>query len=92
MNIDFVNLQLQYQKDKTDINTNIQAVLNKSNYIMGDEAQQLERSLEDFTDPRYSICPSSGDYRIERLKSLEIIIAVYLSARDGKTTSLPLEY
>ena len=28
----------------------------------------------------------------EGLKSLEIIIAAYLSARDNKTISLPLEY
>ena len=28
----------------------------------------------------------------EGLKSLEVLIAVYLSARDGKTISLPLEY
>ena len=28
----------------------------------------------------------------EGLKSLELLIAAYLSARDGKTTSLPLEY
>ena len=28
----------------------------------------------------------------EGLKSLEVIIATYLSARDGKTISLPLEY
>jgi UDP-N-acetyl-2-amino-2-deoxyglucuronate dehydrogenase len=28
----------------------------------------------------------------EGLKSLEILIAAYLSARDGKTISLPLDY
>ena len=28
----------------------------------------------------------------EGLKSLEVLIAAYLSARDGKTISLPLEY
>lgn len=28
----------------------------------------------------------------EGLKSLEVLIATYLSARDGKTVSLPLEY
>jgi UDP-N-acetyl-2-amino-2-deoxyglucuronate dehydrogenase len=28
----------------------------------------------------------------EGLKSLEILIAAYLSARDGRTVSLPLEY
>ncbi|MBP7744476.1 MAG: gfo/Idh/MocA family oxidoreductase, partial [Brachymonas sp.] len=28
----------------------------------------------------------------EGLKSLELLIAAYLAARDGKTVSLPLEY
>ncbi len=28
----------------------------------------------------------------EGLKSLELLIAIYLSARDGKKVSLPLEY
>ena len=28
----------------------------------------------------------------EGLKSLEVLIAAYLSARDGKTISLPLDY
>jgi len=28
----------------------------------------------------------------EGLKSLELLIGAYLSARDGTTTSLPLEY
>ncbi len=28
----------------------------------------------------------------EGLKSLEVLIAAYISARDGKTVSLPLEY
>jgi UDP-N-acetyl-2-amino-2-deoxyglucuronate dehydrogenase len=28
----------------------------------------------------------------EGLKSLEVLIAAYLSARDGKTVSLPLDY
>ena len=36
-------------------------------------------------------CESETDGR-EGLKSLEVLIAGYLSARDGKTISLPLEY
>jgi UDP-N-acetyl-2-amino-2-deoxyglucuronate dehydrogenase len=28
----------------------------------------------------------------EGLKSLEVLIAAYISARDGKTVSLPLQY
>jgi UDP-N-acetyl-2-amino-2-deoxyglucuronate dehydrogenase len=40
----------------------------------------LRREAEPETDGR------------EGLKSLEILIAAYLSARDGKTISLPLDY
>ena len=60
MNIDFANLQLQYQKYKADIDTNIQAVLNKSNYIMGEEVHELERALEEFTGAKHAITCSSG--------------------------------
>jgi len=60
MDIDFANLQLQYQKYKVDIDTNIQAVLNKSNYIMGEEVHELERRLEDFTGAKHAITCSSG--------------------------------
>ncbi len=42
MNIDFANIQLQYQKYKIDIDANIQAVLNKPNYIMSEETQEFE--------------------------------------------------
>jgi len=60
MNIDFANLQLQYQKYKIDIDANIQAVLNKSNYIMGEEIHKLERALEGFTSAKHAITCSSG--------------------------------
>jgi UDP-2-acetamido-2-deoxy-ribo-hexuluronate aminotransferase len=60
MNIDFANLQLQYQKYKVDIDTNIQAVLDKSNYIMGEEVCELERALEGFTGAKHAITCSSG--------------------------------
>jgi len=60
MKIDFANLQLQYQKYKADIDTNIQAVLNKSNYIMGEEVHELERVLEGFTGAKHAITCASG--------------------------------
>jgi len=60
MNIDFANLQLQYQKYKTDIDANIQAVLDKSNYIMGEEVHELEQKLEEFTGAKHAITCSSG--------------------------------
>jgi UDP-2-acetamido-2-deoxy-ribo-hexuluronate aminotransferase len=60
MNIDFANLQLQYQKYKIEIDASIHSVLNKSNYIMGDEVQEFERSLEEFTLAKHAITCSSG--------------------------------
>jgi UDP-2-acetamido-2-deoxy-ribo-hexuluronate aminotransferase len=60
MNIDFANLQLQYKKYKTDIDEKIHLILKKSNYILGEEVQELEKSLEKFTGAKYSIACSSG--------------------------------
>lgn len=60
MKIDFAKLQHQYQLYKTDIDSNIQAVLNKSNYIMGDEVRDLESQLQDFTGVNHAITCSNG--------------------------------
>ncbi len=60
MKIDFANLQLQYQAYKEKIDSNIQAVLNKSNYILGEEVQILEQELQKFTGVKYAISCSSG--------------------------------
>jgi UDP-2-acetamido-2-deoxy-ribo-hexuluronate aminotransferase len=60
MNIDFANLQLQYQKYKTDIDEKIQSILKKSNYILGEEVRELEEKLEKFTGAKYAITCSSG--------------------------------
>jgi len=58
--IDFAKLQDQYQLYKTEIDKAIQAVLNKSNYIMGEEITQLEESLQEFTKAKFAISCSSG--------------------------------
>jgi UDP-2-acetamido-2-deoxy-ribo-hexuluronate aminotransferase len=60
MKIDFANLQHQYQLYKADIDANIQAVLNKSNYIMGEEVEQLEQQLAEFTGAKHVITCSNG--------------------------------
>ena len=53
MEIDFANLQLQYQKYKDKIDVNLQKVLNKSNYILGEEVATLEKELENFINLFY---------------------------------------
>lgn len=60
MNIDFAKLQYQYQLYKEEIDNAIHAVLDKSNYIMGDEITSLEEGLCHFTKAQYSISCSSG--------------------------------
>jgi UDP-2-acetamido-2-deoxy-ribo-hexuluronate aminotransferase len=60
MKIDFAKLQHQYQLYKNDIDRAIQAVLNKSNYIMGEEVDLLEKELEAFSEAKHAIVCSSG--------------------------------
>lgn len=73
MKIDFAKLQYQYQLYKQEIDTSIQAVLNKSNYIMGEEVSELEKSLEAFTGVKHAISCSSGtDALLLAMMSLNI--------------------
>ena len=58
--IDFANLQYQYQLYKTEIDEAMSAVLDKSNYIMGEEVATLENSLQEFTKTKYAITCSNG--------------------------------
>ena len=60
MKIDFANLQLQYQAYKDKIDSNIQVILNKSNYILGEEVDILEKELQSFAGAKYAISCSSG--------------------------------
>lgn len=60
MDLNFANLQLQYQKYKKDIDEKIQLVLNKSNYILGEEINELEERLKSFTGAKHAITCSSG--------------------------------
>jgi UDP-2-acetamido-2-deoxy-ribo-hexuluronate aminotransferase len=73
MKIDFANLQLQYQTYKDKIDSNIQEVLNKSNYILGEEVDILEKELQSFTGTKYAIACSSGtDALLLALMALDI--------------------
>jgi len=60
MQIDFANLQYQYRLYKDEIDKAIHTVLDKSNYIMGEEITQLESSLEEFSGASNAIACSSG--------------------------------
>jgi len=73
MTIDFAKLQDQYQLYKDEINEAIQAVLNKSNYIMGEEIRWLESSLQEFTGAKHAIsCGSGTDALLLAMMALDI--------------------
>ena len=71
--IDFANLQYQYQLYKEEIDQAIHNVLDKSNYIMGEEISTLEHSLEVFTDASHAItCASGTDALLLAMMALDI--------------------
>lgn len=60
MKIDFANLQHQHTLYQDEIESAVQAVMRKCNFIMGEEVTQLERVLETFTNSQHAITCSSG--------------------------------
>ena len=73
MQIDFAKLQYQYQRYKTEIDEAIHAVLDKSNYIMGDEVYALEEGLCGFTEAKHAVtCASGTDALLLAMMALDI--------------------
>ena len=73
MKIDFANLNLQYKIHKSEIDNSMKRVLQKSNFIMGEEVFKLEKILENFTNAKYCITCSNGtDALILAMMSLGI--------------------
>jgi len=60
MKIDFANLQYQHELYKDEIESAILKVARNGNFIMGNEIQELEKSLEEFTGAKYAISCSNG--------------------------------
>ena len=60
MNIDFANLQYQHNLYKDEIEETLLKVARKCNFIMGEDIQELEKSLEIFTGVKYAVTCSNG--------------------------------
>jgi len=73
MKIDFANLGYQYKLYKKEIDTAMQDVLDRANYIMGDAVKELEENLQTFTGAKHAITCSSGtDALILAMMALDI--------------------
>lgn len=60
MKIDFANLQKHYRLHQEEIDTAIHAVMEKCNFIMGEEVAQLESALASYVGVKHAITCSSG--------------------------------
>jgi len=73
MQIPLVDLKAQYLSIKEEIDEAIQRVLNKCNFIMGDEVKIFEEELASFCSAKYAIGVSSGtDALFLSLKAINI--------------------
>lgn len=60
MKIDFINLSRQYQAYQKQIDSQINSVLARGAFIMGEQIISLEQELEDYTQASHAIACSSG--------------------------------
>lgn len=59
-NIPLVDLKVQYQNIKSEVNSAIKRVLESTHYILGEEVKQFEKKFAKFTDSKYAVGVSSG--------------------------------
>jgi len=70
MKIQFADLKAQYEFYKSEINSAIQEVLDSSQFIMGQQVQELEKNLSEFTGSNAITCANGTD---------ALMIALYAS-------------
>lgn len=58
--MNFINLDKQYERIRKELLPNIEKVLSKCNFIMGEEVYELEDKLKKYLNIRNAICCSSG--------------------------------
>tara|TARA_Y100000591_G_C21841963_1_gene706187 strand:+ start:168 stop:1673 length:1506 start_codon:yes stop_codon:yes gene_type:complete len=65
MNVKFLDLQINYKKNKEEINNSIQNVLNKNNYILGDELCVFEENFAKYCNVKHCIGVGNGTDALE---------------------------
>ena len=73
MEVKFLDLQANYQTIKIEVNTSIQKVLDKNNYILGEEVKDFENNFSRFCGVNHCIGVANGTDALEiALKSLSL--------------------
>lgn len=60
MKVNFYTSQREYQEKKAEIDNAIQSVIEKGNFILGDQVSQFEKAIQDYTGAKYAIGVASG--------------------------------
>jgi len=69
----FIDLQAQYQRIKSDVDARIHAVLDHGKYVMGPEIDELESALAKFAGAKHCVALSSGtDALLVAMMALDI--------------------
>lgn len=72
-NIDFANLKFQHFLYQDEFEKEIDQVLNNTNFIMGNQINELELNLQNYTKSKFAIsCASGTDALLLALLSLDI--------------------
>jgi UDP-2-acetamido-2-deoxy-ribo-hexuluronate aminotransferase len=77
MNVNFYTSQREYKEKKTEIDNAIQAVVEKGNFIIGEQVNQFEKEIAAYTGAKHAISVASGTDGL-------IIAADILGFKDGK--------
>jgi len=73
MKLPFIDLKVQYELYKEEIDKEILGVLDSTQFILGSQVSKLEKSLSDFTQSKHVIACSSGtDALLLALMALDI--------------------
>lgn len=77
MKVDFYTSQREYNEKKELFDTAIREVIEKGNFIMGDQIARFERDMEAYTGAKYAIACASGTDAL-------ILASDVLGFKDGK--------
>ncbi|MFA5461970.1 MAG: DegT/DnrJ/EryC1/StrS family aminotransferase [Sulfurimonas sp.] len=73
MKINFIDLQAQYKKYESEINSEVMEVFNSAQFIGGEKLNTLEKNLEAYTGAKHAIgCSSGTDALLLALMALDI--------------------
>jgi len=77
MKVSFYTSQREYHEKKDEFNRAIQSVLEKGNFILGEQVAQLENEIQQYTHAKYAIGVASGTDAL-------VIASDILGFKDGK--------